>query len=524
MNNINKLKKLLLLMEKQNNYFYIHGGDILITFFSLLVTWGVFSYLSLKKKQNYYKKNWPKHKCDPAITPFAGFLNPPPGSNFKEKMDFTVKNYAICNMNILQSNVGLFTKPMKGAQSMIAFLLMIALSSLDFLRNIYNIIRNAFMGIISKLFGKFANVMIQLQLWFANLKDTFWKVGGTLISFFFFGLASMYTALSVLNNLVAVVLIILAIVTVVCLFWLAMIYINPFLGVPSFITWSITYLSISVPLIIVAVFAAIVNGTAKQQQCDADPNCCFHGETLVQTENGEKKMRNIKIGEKLKNNNIIHSIMKIKPNEPLYNLNDVLVSGNHYFYCKENGYMKVKDSKYSNITDVKTDYYYCLITSNKEIIINDTKFCDWDDLDITDTLQIKNMFNIDNIDELNDKFNTCFNPNTIIYLKNNKKKIKNIKIGDEMIDGSIVECIIKTKEPKNVKQYNINNKTIIGKNIYFSNLGDFNKMKEKIVKSKGELIYYSIITNTGILNVENIEVKDHNSVLDTLIDKFNRNF
>ena len=71
------------------------------------------------------------------------------------------------------------------------------------------------------------------------------------------------------------------------------------------------------------------------------------------------------------------------------------------------------------------------------------------------------MFNIDNIDELNDKFNTCFNPNTIIYLKNNKKKIKNIKIGDEMIDGSIVECIIKTKEPKNVKQYNINNKTII---------------------------------------------------------------
>ena len=365
MNNIHKLKKLLVLMEKQNNYFYVHGGDILVSFFSLLIIWCVFSYLSLKKKQNYYKKNWPEHRCDPAITPFAGFLNPPPGSNFKEKMDYTVKNYAICNMNILQSNVGLFTKPMKGIQNMIAFLLLIALSSLDFLRNIYNIIKNSFMGIIWKLFGKFANVMIQMQLWLANLKDTFWKVGGTLISFSFFGLASIYTSLSALNNLVAIALIILAIISVVSFFFLSLIWIAPWLGVPSYIGWSLAYLGAATPLLIVAVFAAVLNETVKQQQCNSDPDCCFHGETLVQTEKGMKKMRNIVIGEKLKNNNIVHAIMKIQPNEPLYNLNDVLVSGNHYFYCKENGYIKVKDSKYSKITDVKTNYYYCLITSNK---------------------------------------------------------------------------------------------------------------------------------------------------------------
>jgi len=51
MNNIHKLKKLLVLMEKQNNYFYVHGGDILVSFFSLLIIWCVFSYLSLKKKK-----------------------------------------------------------------------------------------------------------------------------------------------------------------------------------------------------------------------------------------------------------------------------------------------------------------------------------------------------------------------------------------------------------------------------------------------------------------------------------------
>jgi hypothetical protein len=286
-------------------------------------------------------------------------------------------------------------------------------------------------------------------------------------------------------------------------------------AIPSYIGWALTYLGIATPLIIVSVFAAIVSGKAT----------CFHGETLVETENSVKKMSDIAIGEKLKNKNIVHSIMKIKPNEPLYNLNNVLVSGNHYFYCKKNGYIKVKDSKDSKITDIKPDYYYCLITSKKEIIINDTKFCDWDDLDITEMMQIKNMFGIDNVEELNEKFNTSFNPNTNVYLKKkNKKKIKNIEIGDELIDGSIVESIIKTKEPKNITEYTINNKKIIGKNIYFSNLGDFNKMKEKTITTKEKLIYYSITTNTGILNIENIEIKDHNSVFDTLIDKFNRNF
>ena len=529
MNNINQLKKLLLIMEKQNNYFYIHGGDILFSFLTLLIVWCVFTYLALKKKQKFYKKNWPKYRCDPSITPFAGFLNPPPGSNFKEKMDYTVKNYAICNMNILQSNVGLFTKPITGFQNMIASLIVIALSSLDFLRNIYIIIKDSVMVIIKTLFDKFANIMIQMQIWLANLKDTFLKLGGTMMSIFLFGVASLYTTLSVLNNFVAVVLIILAIITIVSLFFLALIWVAPWLAVPAYITWAITYLTISIPLIIVAVFGAIINDTVKQQKCDADLNCCFHGDTLIKTEHGIVKIKDILLGEKLENNNIVHSIMKIKPNEPLYKLNNVLVSGNHYFYCKKNGYIKVKESSNSTITNVKTDYYYCLITSKKEIIINNIKFCDWDDLDISDIMQIKNTFNIDKITEINERFNSCFHPNTYIYLnkEQNKEHVKNIKIGDILIDGSIVECIIKTKKPKNIIEYRLNDKVIIGKNISFSNLGDFNKMVKTNIKTNiktNEDIYYAIITNTGNLNIENIEIKDHNYLFDTIIDKFNQHF
>jgi hypothetical protein len=135
--------------------------------------------------------------------------------------------------------------------------------------------------------------MIQMQLWLANLKDTLWKIAGTFLSFLFFGVGSLYTTLSLLNNLVAVILIILAIITIVSLFSLGLIYIVPWLGIPSYITWSITYLTVSVPLIVVAIFGAVINDAAKQQQCDADPNCCFHCDTIVKTESGLIKMSDI---------------------------------------------------------------------------------------------------------------------------------------------------------------------------------------------------------------------------------------
>merc|ERR1712166_104118 len=419
MDNITKLKKLLLLMEKQNNYFYIHGGDILVSFFTLIIAMFIFSYISLKKKQHFYKKNWPKYKCEPSITPFAGFLNPPPGSNFEEKMDFTLKNYAMCNATILKSNVGLFTKPIGGFQKMMAGLIIIALSGLNFIRTMFDVITKHFMKFIGLLLGKFFNILIALQVWLANLKDTFWKTGAVMINMLFFSIGTLYTAMSFLNNLLAVVIIILAIITVVSLFNLALIWIVPWFGIPSYIAWSIAYITTATPFIIVAIFAAIINNVVSKSQCDGDPNCCFHGDTKLKTERGIIKMKDIVVGDKL-DKNVVHSIMKVNAGEPLYKLNNVLVSGNHYFYCKKNGYIKVKDSKQAKISNIKPKFYYCLLTSTKEITINNTLFCDWDDLDITDIMQIKNKYNIDKIEDLNHKFNTCLHPDTIICMKNNK--------------------------------------------------------------------------------------------------------
>ena len=103
---LGKIKEFLDEVAKQTSYFHIHGGDVLLTIFYFFFFWLIIGFLKLKKKSVELKKKWPEVRCDPSITPFAGFLNPPPGTKtFASKMKYTMDNYAVCNSEILSSNV-----------------------------------------------------------------------------------------------------------------------------------------------------------------------------------------------------------------------------------------------------------------------------------------------------------------------------------------------------------------------------------------------------------------------------------
>jgi hypothetical protein len=119
---------------------------------------------------------------------------------------------------------------------------------------------------------------------------------------------------------------------------------------------------------------------------------CFHPNTLVKLHNNEvKHMKDLNLGDILENGSIIESVMKINNKNnliPFYvikkagvNDSDIYVTGSHYVYdikCKK--YIPVE--KYSNaklITDVKSDWFSCLITSDHTIKIGNETFWDWDD-------------------------------------------------------------------------------------------------------------------------------------------------
>jgi uncharacterized membrane protein len=269
MDNINKLKLLLLKIEKNYSYFYVHGGDVLITFLTILIIIGVYAFISLKQKQKFYKRDWPKYKCDPSVTPFAGFLNPPPGSSFKEQVDYTLKNYAICNLNVLQGNVSLFTGPISTVQGLTANLLVILLNAIDKIRIIFTNLRSAFMSIINQIFGKLANFITGIQSYMINLKDTLSKILGTMVNMLLFNAAVLITSLSVINNLASSLLTILLIATAIMIILLAFSHI-PVIGPAVFGTifgiYNIAYVILAVQLIVLIVFSSQIKDAVNKNE------------------------------------------------------------------------------------------------------------------------------------------------------------------------------------------------------------------------------------------------------------------
>jgi hypothetical protein len=98
-------------------------------------------------------------------------------------------------------------------------------------------------------------------------------------------------------------------------------------------------------------------------------------------------MKDIDLGDILEDDSIVESVMKIdnkKESIPFYSINtkngDILVTGSHLVFDKENNtFIKVQDYKKAKLTDIKFDWFSCLITDTHKIPINDEIFWDWED-------------------------------------------------------------------------------------------------------------------------------------------------
>jgi len=119
---------------------------------------------------------------------------------------------------------------------------------------------------------------------------------------------------------------------------------------------------------------------------------CFHPNTLVELQNKKVKyMKDLDLGDVLKNGSIVESVMKIGNINsciPFYviegagvNGADIYVTGSHYIYdVKSKKYIPVeKYSKAKLVEDYITTWFSCLITSDHKINIGNETFWDWDD-------------------------------------------------------------------------------------------------------------------------------------------------
>jgi hypothetical protein len=74
----------------------------------------------------------------------------------------------------------------------------------------------------------------------------------------------------------------------------------------------------------------------------------------------------------------------------MYYLNNVLVSDSHIINYNNNWIPVSKHPNAVVCSDYTEPYLYCLNTTNKEIIINETVFTDWDEIYDKDIKDIMN--------------------------------------------------------------------------------------------------------------------------------------
>ena len=532
MSNIGRLKKFLETIKKYDTYFYKHSGDILLTILSFISILVLFTYVGFKKKAYFYKRNWAKYRCDPGIIPFAGFINSPENSSFSDNFDYTVKNFKKCNHEIMNTNISNITAPVKHSATLLQSFFIVLMKVFNSVKNIFMDMRNRLMEVIDLILQKIFNIVIEFTSFFTHVKDTLMKTAGVFVNVLFLIVSYGYTFVTFLYNLVTIFIIKILIITLIIIIMFVIVGICFFMAMwPQFLYMHavgkkllirfvlpqvVTLTIIIIWLIIVTVGTSYISKAVMEQE-----RRCFYEDTLIETETCVKKISNLKPGDKLKNDNIVESVIELdnKNKENLYKINNVYVTGGHYVYSNEEGWKQVENSKNAVKTKFIPDVLYCLVTSKKEIIINNTKFSDWDDLENHDLMYFKNIFNIAETDKLNNKINSLLHPKTKIKCKNTVKYIKDIKKGDILADGSQVYGVVKSIPPEIILKYKLINTDIIGQNIHFNNLGDYVNINHEIFKDSKSKHYYHLLTSSSTIEIENVKILDYNGCVEHILDK-----
>jgi len=250
------------------------------------------------------------------------------------------------------------------------------------------------------------------------------------------------------------------------------------------------FLAIAIPLAIIIYFMTEV----LHIKAAAIPQLrCFDKNTPINIANGVTiPIYKVKPGTKLNDGSIVTSIFKVtSKNLDMFNLHGIIVSESHI--VKQNDqWLPVKNHPDAiKLDKYEEPYLYCLNTSNKRIVLNNTIFTDWDEI-YDDTLAaILDYKDIKTSENIFKTLDYGFDENTIIKLKDRNVSIKNIQIGDKLSTGGIVYGIVQlTNNLGNNENENENDNLyhLLVSNKYFETLekkeADYNNIIDSILTSR----------------------------------------
>jgi hypothetical protein len=191
---------------------------------------------------------------------------------------------------------------------------------------------------------------------------------------------------------------------------------------------------------------------------------CFEANTSITLVDGtEKLIRDLVVGDILKYGIVVTATHEFNNyNSPLFNYNDILVSGNHIVF--HNGkWIRIKDCCSKDISNIECDRVYCISTDKCIIPIKDMFFRDYSEsnniyLNARINRLILNLLN--NGKHLDYSYpvkylDQGFHEDTKVVMEKGIKKIKDIQIGDILKDGNEVVGKVEL-EPNSFSFYSFN--------------------------------------------------------------------
>ena len=523
-------------------YFDQYGGSVFIFIVLIIILCLVFAYATVMKNIQPIKDDWVNQRCKPSVIPFAGFINKPEDMS---AFDFTGQNFTGCLQNILISISGYAIQPISYVTHTLSGLFEVIVEALQQIRKITSSIRSNISTITSEIMGRIANIIVPLQQIIITVVDSMEKVKGILTAGLYTSLGTYYVLKSLLG---AIVQFIITILIVLAALILAM-WIIPFTW-PVAMTMTLVFISITIPLAIIVVFFTEVLQVQVNMSIPGVPSrpaVCFDKQTIFKMEDGSyKSIYNINVGDKLFNNGFVTSKMKLcAKNAEMYNLNGIIVSGSHMV---QNGDKMIPVSIHPSskiITNYSELYIYCLNTSTKEIIINDTVFYDWDEVTTCDVLTIfdthnknilltnktKDVLDI-STSNLHKYFDGGFSGATMITLSDGvtQKAIKDINVGDKLKNNECVYGIVEIDGETMDSQYKFN----LGPLKTFEGGSNLNLCDPKLnitsslelmnsgrcIKSKKHSKLYHLLTDTQTFYVGDLKFYHYNSAIELFLERY----
>lgn len=545
-------------------YFYKNSISVFITITLFIVFFLINSYLFININTKYYKRNWVQWRCDPAVMPFAGIINTPPGES---KLDYTFKNFSFCLNKLLDDIVAFVMAPVIFLIEIVTLVYAAIMLMIDEIVRMFDYLRSVITQIVLAILGIVMNFLIPFQKILIKAKVIMKKVHATNVTaiFTFLGtyMAMVSGILVTYEVLILAAFILAALIALTWGIWLGFLGLNP---IPLVIAVALTVILTIALILIIIIMNFISNDLGFDVSSDlpgipSKPhlNFCFGPTTPINVcGKGNIPISEVKPGMKIKDSkkSVVTSVLKLSTDgQAIYKLYDnklkmdLFVTGEHRVQAIINGrrkwvYMKNHPQAVLLKPEEFTDScLYCLNTSSKMVKIGENWFKDWDDLHADNYIKLQNTLFKNVKNELSNKnmpFSNSVNPenihpvfengfysSTLVSLKDGFKiPIKDVKVGSVLANGATVYGVVNIMNTFQLKQYDTNlictngcyvrsGKKAIPINIY---------CREKEIEAATLIKHnhrldnqddlWHLVTDLGFISCENMEILDYNYNID----------